>query len=45
MDYREQGSHARGVYLTQYTSRMETARMKQEEERDISIMQESSKKS
>ena len=28
MDYRERGSHARG---TQYTSRMGTARMKQEE--------------
>ena len=30
MDYREQGFHARGVYPTQYTSRMETARVKQE---------------
>ena len=34
MDYREQGSHARSVYPTQYTSRMVTARVKQEEERD-----------
>ena len=33
--YREQGSHhARGVYPTQYTSRMRTVRMKQEEEAD-----------
>ena len=35
MDYRERGSHARGVYLTvlaQYTSNMGTARVKQEEE-------------
>ena len=32
MDYRERGSHARGVYPTQYTSRMEIARVKQEEE-------------
>ena len=34
MDYRELRSHARGVYPTQYTSRMETVRVKQEEERD-----------
>ena len=34
MNYRERGSHTRGVYLTQYTSRMETARVKQEEETD-----------
>ena len=34
MDYRERGSHIRGVYPTQYTSRIETARMKQEEEAD-----------
>ena len=27
IDYRERGSHARGVYPTQYTSRMETARI------------------
>ena len=38
MDYREQGSHARGVYLTQDTSRMGTARVKQEEEADIRII-------
>ena len=34
MDYKERGSHARGVYLTQDTSRMGTARVKQEEEAD-----------
>ena len=34
MDYRERRTHARGVYPTQYTSRMGTARMKQEEEAD-----------
>ena len=34
MDCRERGSHARGVYLTHYTSRMETARVKEEEEAD-----------
>ena len=34
MDYRERGSHARSVYPTQYTSRMGTARVKQEEETD-----------
>ena len=45
MDYRERGSHARGVYPTQYTSRMETVRVKQEEEADTRIMQESNKKS
>ena len=45
MDYRERGSHARGVYPTQYSSRMETARVKQEVGADIRIMQESSKKS
>ena len=42
MDYRERGSHARGMYPTQDTSRMRTARVKQEEEAD---KQESSKKS
>ena len=31
IDYRERGSHARGVYPTPYTSRMGTAKMKQEE--------------
>ena len=34
MDYREQRSHARGVYPTQDTSRMGTAWVKQEEETD-----------
>ena len=29
MDSRERGSHERGVYPTQYTSRMETARVKE----------------
>ena len=33
-DYRERGSNARGVYSTQYTSSMGTARVKQEEEVD-----------
>ena len=45
MDYRDRGSHAQGVYPTQYSSRMETARVKQEEETDRRIIQESSKKS
>ena len=40
MDYRERGSHARGVYPTQYTMRLETARAKQEEETDTRIMLE-----
>ena len=31
MDYRERGCHARGVYPTQDTLRMGTARAKQEE--------------
>ena len=34
MDYKKRGSHARGVYPIQYTSRMETASVKQEEEAD-----------
>ena len=34
MNYRERGSHARGVYSTQYTLRMRSARVKQEEEAD-----------
>ena len=38
MDYREQGFHARGVYPTQYTSRIGTARVKQEEEADKRII-------
>ena len=40
MDYRERGPHARGVYPTQDTSRMETARLKQEEEEDTRIIVE-----
>ena len=32
MNYRELESHVRGVYSTQDTSRMTTARVKQEEE-------------
>ena len=38
MDYRERRSHARGVHPTQYTSRLGTARMKQEEEADTRIL-------
>ena len=38
MDYRERGSHARGVYQTQYTSRMGTAMVKQEEGADTRII-------
>ena len=38
MDYRERGSHARGVYHTQYTSRMGRERMKKEEEADTRII-------
>ena len=34
MDCRERGSHARGVYPTQDTSHMGTARVKEEEEAD-----------
>ena len=44
IDYRERGFHARGLYPTQDTSSMGTARVKQEEEVDMK-MQESSKKS
>ena len=40
MDYWERRSHARGVYVTQDTSHMGTARMKQEGETEIKIMQE-----
>ena len=39
MDYRERGSHVRGVYPTQYTSRMGAVRVKQEEEADTRIME------
>ena len=38
MDFRERGSHARGVYPTQDISRMGTAREKQEEEAGTRIM-------
>ena len=44
MDYRERGSRARGVYPTQYTSRMRTVRVKQEKEADTRMMQESTVK-
>ena len=37
MDYREQRSHAGGVYPIQDTSPMGTARVKQEEEADTRI--------
>ena len=43
--YREWRSHARGVYPTQETSRITTARVKEEKEADTRIMQESNKKS
>ena len=43
MDCGERGSRARGVYPTQDTSRMATARVKQEEEADTRIMRGSSK--
>ena len=38
MDCRERGSHARGVYPTQYTWRMATARVNEEQEEDASII-------
>ena len=38
MNYRERRSHARGVCPIQYTSRMGTARMKQEEGADTRII-------
>ena len=38
MDCRERGSHARDVYPTQYTSRMGTARMKEEVGADTRII-------
>ena len=37
MDNRERGSHARSVYPTQDSPRIETARIKQEEETDTRI--------
>ena len=40
MNYRKRGSHARGVFPTQYTSRMGTARVKQDEETDRRIIRE-----
>ena len=42
MDYREWGSHARCVYSTQYTLRMGTLRMKQEEQADTRVITEKS---
>ena len=36
--YRERVSHARNVYSTQDTSRMETVRVEQEEEADTRII-------
>ena len=38
MGCRERGSHTRGVYPTQGTSRMGTARVKREEEADTRII-------
>ena len=38
MDIRERESHAQGVYPTQYTSRMGTARVKEEEGADTGII-------
>ena len=38
MDCRERGSHARGVYPTQYTSHMGTARVNEEEGADTRII-------
>ena len=38
MDCRDRRSHARGVYPTQYTSRMEAARLKEEEKADTRII-------
>ena len=40
MNCRERGSHARGVYPTQDTSRMGTAKVKQGEEADTRIIRE-----
>ena len=37
-DCRDRGSHARGVYPTQYASRMGAARVKREEEADTRII-------
>ena len=38
MDCRERGSHARDMYPTQDTSRMGTARVKEEEEEDTRVV-------
>ena len=38
MDHRERGSHARCVYPTQYTWRMRTVKVKQEEKVDKRII-------
>ena len=38
MDCRDRGSHVRGLYPTQDTSRMGIARVKREEESDTRIM-------
>ena len=38
MDYRERESHARGVYSTQVTSRMDTTRVKQEQEANTRVI-------
>ena len=38
IDYRERGFHARGVYLTQYTLRMGTPWVKQEEDTDTRLI-------
>ena len=38
IDCRERGSHVRGVYHTQYTSRMETARVKEDVGADTRII-------
>ena len=38
MDYRERGSHARGVYHKEDTSGMRTSRVKQEEEADERVI-------
>ena len=41
MDYWERGSHVRGVYPTQDTWRMGTERVKQEEDADTRIQNNS----
>ena len=38
MEYRERGSHARGVYLTQDTLRMERVKVEQEGNADTRII-------